>query len=164
MSAIAIQIRDAVVAALNAAVAADGAIYPEDDAPFRFGFTARGAYFNDVNLAEAFEGLVVSVVCTGVKSSTLDRDTDGDAVTIEIGVFKRVDREAAQGDGFAEVGTLVEFVENVRDWLRLNPIDGAELEPGAKIEIDPIYDFEKLSKDSVFASVVRVPILAQFET
>lgn len=163
MSAIAIQIRDAIVAALNTAVAEPDAVYPADDAPFRFGFTAKGVYFHDVNFSEAFAGLIVQAVCTGVRSSTLDRGTDGDAVTVELGIFKRVDRDAARGDDFAEVGNLVEFVENLRDWLRSNPIEGADLEPGAKIEIEPIYDFEKLAKESVFASVIRVPILAQYE-
>ena len=162
MPATSTTIRDAVVAALNAAVAEPDAVYPAENAPFRFGFEAEGKFVVNVNLPEGFTGLSVPVICTSVKSAPADRDTDADTVVVEIGILKRIDRAAAAEDEFAEVGDLVEFAEQIRDWIRRNPIDGAEL-ANDPLTLDPLYDHDLLSKAGLFAAVVKVPILAQFE-
>ena len=164
MAAVTTTIRNAIVAALNAAVAEPDAVYPAADAPFRFGFEAAGAFLIDLDLAGGFTGLTVLVVATAVKSATADRDTDGDTVTVEIGILQRFERSSLQAANFSQVGDLVEFAENVRDWLRSNPIEGAELHPLDNIELSPLYDHDRLLKDSLFASVIKVPVLAQFES
>lgn len=156
-------IRDAVVSALNAAVAADGAVYPTDGYAFRFGFEAVGRFVVNVNLPEGFTGLAVEVICNEIRTTTGDRNTDLDLVVVDVGIIKRIDRAAASADEFAEVGALVEFVENVRDWLRRNPIDGCPLDPVENVSLVPLYDHKMLSENGIFAAVVRVPIQAQFE-
>lgn len=148
-----IAVRDAVVAALNAAAEVDGA--------FVLPFTAAAKRVVNLQLAEGFTGVEVPVVATGVVSSDADRQTQIDVVQIEVGVVKRLDRATAAVDDFAEADTLVELLEQLRDALRADAVDGWRLD-NKSAEVAPLYDHERLLKDSLFVGVVKMFYQVQY--
>lgn len=157
-----IAVRDAVVAALNAASDAGGFAHGDDDVEFLFGFQARPARVVSVDLPDGFTGFDIPVVATAINPEEADRDTDIDRVQIEIGVKRRIDQAAAQDDDFAEVDRLVEFVEQLRDCLRLGAAEEFDIDT-RPTTIDPLYDQNQLVTRSVFVSVIKCVYLAQFD-
>jgi hypothetical protein len=151
-------VRDAVVAALNAASDAGGFAHGDDDVAFAFGFQARAARVVEIDMPEGFTGLDVAVVAAGINPDTADRDTDLDRVQLEIGIRKRVDLPQANLDGFSEVDGLVEFVEQLRDCLRLGAVEEFDIDT-RPTTIDPALrssDFE-VAGDFYFGSQSRLP-------
>ncbi|MGC3968937.1 MAG: hypothetical protein QM775_16670 [Pirellulales bacterium] len=162
MSARSIQVRDAVVAALNAASAAGGFDDQQGErVAFGIGFTARPVRVVSVTLPDGYEGIDVMVVATEIKTSVVGRDVYVDAVSIDIGVKAHIDRVAAEADDFAAVDPLVAFVEMLRDCLLLGAVEAFDVMPQEPSKIEPLYDQSKLMDASTFISVATVVYAAE---
>lgn len=151
MSAVILQLRDAVVGRLATGVADD---------EFSEEFTPRGAFVIDVDRDSS--ALDVVVVGTTEATDQTARDVDGTDHTIEIGVLKKVDASTIDSD----TASLIELVEGIRDYLRNkdgaidDAPDGAAWTPveadWISSEISPLYDHARLREHYRFASVQRV--------
>ena len=140
MSAITIEIADAVVAALNAARLSQS-------------FTAVRHYLPEFDLKE-METLHVSVVPAELDEETSDRTRDKAEYKIHVAVQKRVAKQDPPGIDTAAVDALMQLVEEIDDLFRHKRLTGYEQASWAKTENKPIFDPKHLKEHGQFTSLL----------
>ena len=140
MSAITIEIADAVVAALNAATLSQP-------------FTAVRHYLPEFDLKE-MGTLHISVVPAELDEEVADRTRDRAEYKIHVAVQKRVAKQDPPGLDTAAIDALMQLVEEIDDLFRHNRLAGYEQAHWAKTENKPIYDPKQLKEHGLFTSLL----------
>jgi hypothetical protein len=140
MSAVTLEIADAVVAALNAAALS----HP---------FTAARHYLPEFDLKE-MDTLHVSVVPAELDEEIADRTRDRAEYKIHVAVQKRVAKQDPPGIDTAAVDALMQLVEEIDDLLRHKRLAGCEGAHWVKTENKPIYDPRQLKEHGLFTSLL----------
>lgn len=135
-----IQIADAVVAVLNAAMLSQP-------------FTAVRHYLPEFDLKE-METLHVSVVPAELDEEIADRTRDRAEYKIHVAVQERVARQHPPGIDTAAVDALLQLVEEIDDLFRHKRLTGYEQAHWAKTENKPIYDPKHLKEHGQFTSLL----------
>ncbi len=131
MSTPIIQIRDAVIGRLTEYGASE-------DVPVEFAPAA--ALYPDFKKTDA--ALQVIVIASGLSASTAARDTDGKGYTLDIGIFKPIDRTSEDTEA-EQVEKLIALVDGILSFLRSD--DGTLTDPDESAEwtaVDAVWDDE----------------------
>jgi len=137
VSSVIVDVADAVVAALNAAVDS-GNIFKER-------FTAVRDYAPEIDLEE-LNGIAVFVVPREIESTNLTRAHDQEDVSIDVGVFRNLQTTRRE-----EIDPLFTLIQQISGVLRKR----LPTVPASWVgrQSDPIYDAESLVNRRVFRSV-----------
>jgi hypothetical protein len=140
MSALAIEIADALVTALNA---------------HRFSqtFTAARYYLPEFDLTE-MDQLHVSVVPAELDEEIADRTRDRAEYKIHVAVQKRVTKQDPPGLDMTAIDGLMGLVQEIDDLVRHKPLAGYEQAHWTKTENKPIYDPKHLKEHGQFTSLL----------
>ena len=141
-SATAIQIADAVVAALNGA----GLSQP---------VTAVRYYLPEFDSKE-MDQLHVSVVPAELDEEIADRTRDRAEYKIHVAVQQRVSKQDPPGLDTAAIDGLMQLVEEIDDLFRHKPLAGLDAAHWTKTENKPIYDPKQLKDNSLFVSLLAL--------
>jgi hypothetical protein len=137
---IAIQIADAVVAALNLAT-------------LREPVTVKRFYLPEFDLKE-MDSLHVSVVPAEMDEEVADRSRDRAEYKIHVAVQKRVVRNDPPGLDEAAIDALMQLVQEIDDLFRHKPLAAFPPASWAKTENRPIFDPKHLKDHGQFTSLL----------
>jgi hypothetical protein len=138
--AITVDIADAVVAELN-------------DASFSREFTAVRSYRPQYDLAE-MSTLHVTVVPKAVVIAAVTRSGVQYDVSVDVAVQQHLESEDA-----AAIDPLMDLVEEIADFFRLNPLSACPNVSWVKTENHPVYSPQHLEEFRQFTSVLMLTFL-----
>jgi hypothetical protein len=138
--AVAVEIADAMVTALNAAQLSEA-------------FEAKRYYLPEFDLKE-MNTLHVSVVPAELDEEIADRSRDRAEYKIHVAVQKRVASNDPPGFDEAAIDGLMQLVQEIDDLFRHKPLAGYTQAGWAKTENKPIYDPKHLKENSQFTSLL----------
>jgi hypothetical protein len=138
--ALAIEIADAVVAALNLAT-------------LREPVTVKRFYLPEFDLKE-MDTLHVSVVPAELDEEVADRSRDRAEYKIHVAVQKRVATSDPPGFDEAAIDGLMQLVQDIDDLFRHKPLAAFPAASWAKTENKPIYDPKHLKDHGQFTSLL----------
>ena len=136
MSAVIVEIAEAVVAAIEAATLSQPA-------------TVKRAYVPVHELTDLVD-LAVTVVPTSIGVTPLTRHSDDHEYTVDIGVQKRCTPDTTDAD------PLMLLVEEIIDLFRGKTLTGYTAAKCLRVANDPIYVPAHLDEERVFTSVVTL--------
>ena len=140
MTAVVVEIADAVVAALNGAHLSQAV-------------SAERYYLPEFDLPE-MDQLHVSVVPAELDEEIADRTRDRAEYKIHVAVQKRVTKQDPSGLDTAAIDGLMRLVEEIDDLFRHKPLLGYPEAHWTKTENKPIYDPKHLKEHGQFTSLL----------
>ena len=140
MTAVVVEIADAVVAALNGATLSQPV-------------TAERYYLPEFDLKD-MDTLHVSVVPAELDEEIADRARDRAEYKIHVAVQKRVAKQDPPGLDQAAIDGLMQLVQEIDDLFRHKTLAGYEPAAWTKTENKPIFDPKHLKESSQFTSLL----------